>query len=391
MDPLGAALRHLDEASFAVRLVRPSPAAQSVARSLHSARDALIAALSPGEEEMDMERRTLIKLGTMGLGIAPMAALERLAAALRRVDPAVDDELLAAAADATHAMAKRWAVAPPGALSVAVNGHLERLTRLAGRAAMAPASRQRLNVLISDAAAFAGYLAQDLGRTASSRAHLRLAADVAREAGDGTLHALAIAAEALTYSRIRRGGDSRRTLWALRQAHRQLPATAPAPARAWIAAHTAKEHAVVGDAHGFNTWGEQAAADHARPLTRDPSGGFWSTAGFFTLNTQPAFLDDYLGRGLMLLDEPIAADVLGGVLRQVEDPRRRSLALVDLVDHHVSADELDAANTVGLQAVDHAEVHGLRERIADVRAARDRAGTRGARPMADLDRALTHA
>jgi len=256
---------------------------------------------------------------------------------------------------------------------------------------MTPASRQRLRVLISDAAAFAGYLSQDLGRTAASRAHLRLAADAAREAGDSSLHALAIAADALTYSRIRRGGDSRRTLWALRQAHRQLPETAPAPARAWVAAHTAKEHAATGDAYGFNAWGEQAASDHARPFAEEADGGFWSTAGFFSLNTQPAFLDDYLGRGLMLMGDPAAPDILRGVLDAVNEPRRRSLALVDLLDYHVTADELDAANTVGLQALDAAELGGFRERVADVRAARDRAGARGAGPMADLDRALTHA
>lgn len=150
------------------------------------------------------------------------------------------------------------------------------LTRLLDDGTMQPGERTRLATLAADTHLFAGWLALDSDLRGDARAYFRVARDLAREAGDRVLHALALDADGQMYA-LRtpehRRGDPGRAAWQIGQAHAGLPADAPAAARAWLAVDEARHRAMVGDTYGFQAGMVRAAeaVERLKPVTAPPA------------------------------------------------------------------------------------------------------------------------
>lgn len=333
---LRLALEALDDAGLALMLVRPTVAADAVRDGLTRAksvlRDELGAYLAAWETMgraggTDVERRFLLKLA----GLLPSATLlprsaERLSAGLSRPGP-LDAGLLDAVAAISEAYAGAYYVAPPQELLVLVQAHLDRIYRLTGASGL-PNHRRRVRALLSDGAAFAGWLSLDAGRPGAARSYLTLARDAAREAGDPTLHTLAIASHALLLTNVA-GTEPGEALWMLRQAGRQLPDDAPWEARAWLAVHTAKEYAAAGDRDAYLLHAQAAAATWDAPGGGESREGFFSPGGWFS-DVDGEWFQDCALRGLAHLTDPAAEPALRAALHQPGHPRREATLLETL-------------------------------------------------------------
>lgn len=131
---------------------------------------------------------------------------------------------------------------PAAALLGAASGHLRLARRLAEHAH--PAEKPRLFAAASEAAGLVGWLYADLANATAARSHYRLAVESAGRAGhpllwaymQGSLGQYAVSA-----------GEARQGLRLIRDAAARLPKTAPATARAWLAALDGVALAHLGD------------------------------------------------------------------------------------------------------------------------------------------------
>jgi hypothetical protein len=284
---LHAALQGVNDARAAASLARPDRGTAAIARQLADIETALRSALrtlssdlhhDDRNEGSEMQRRALLKLTTAlaGTAITPLAPLERIASALDHPGQ-VDAGLLDAYAEVTTTYAQAFYTLPPAQLTGPVRAHLDRLVALTNHPTT-PALRTRLEAMISDTAAFAGMLAYDLDQPGAARAHLTLAADAAQQAGDPTLHALAL--QARLHAQI--APHDPRTSALLDQALSTLPDHTPAAARAWLAVHHATDCAATGDRLGYEAGTEVARAAHQQP-DEPASASSASTAGITPL------------------------------------------------------------------------------------------------------------
>jgi hypothetical protein len=353
LDPAGEALRHLDEAAFAVRLARPGPAADAIARSVHAARNALRADADPlalghaGDDET--YRRTLLKLG--GLLVVAGAASRDLVGGLAEVatwEGSTDGKVLDALADLTTLLATGYHTLPPEQLLPAVQAHLNRtVARL--DAALSPADRARLGEVVGQTAALAGSLHFTLHRLGEARAHYELARQVARETDNLTVWAETTGLLSEVYSTIPRGGlhGDGRVARALAASAVQAAMDAPPGTVSWLAARLAEEHAAAGDA----TEADRAlhrAEQAATAEERRPGFGFLSDTGFYRVwDTQR--LRGYRGVVASLVGDTATATA---VLRDATAPdrtaRERANVGADLAAVYLTAGEpVQAAEIAG--------------------------------------------
>jgi len=375
VEHLRRALEDLDDAGLALMLVRPTLVADAVrdglARAKGVLRDELGAYLAAWEAigragGTDVERRFLLKLA----GLLPSAtrlpeSAERLAAGLSRPGP-LDGALLDAVAGISGAYAGAYYVAPPRELLVLVQAHLDRIYRLTGASGL-PTHRRRVRALLSDGAAFAGWLSLDAGRPCDARSYLTLARDAAREAGDPTLHALAVASHALLLTNVA-GAEPSEALWMLRQAGAQLSDDAPWEARAWLAVHTAKEYAAAGDRDGYLLHAQAAATTWDALGGGESREGFFSPGGWFS-DVDDEWFQDCTLRSLAHLTDPAAEPALRAALDQPGHPRREATLLETLAVCLARRAEPEQAAAAALGSLDAA--HGLPlwvDRVREVRA-----------------------
>lgn len=381
-DRVRLALELLDDAHLALMLVRPAHPRDRVARDVVAARASLSEALSQWEDDYrkdeDMRRRDLLKLASYAgtAAVVPYESLERLAAAL---NPAgwVDGPLLDTLALATTSYAKGYYVARPADLLGVVRVHVNRLAALAP-ASMSTGQRQRLGSLTSDTAALAGSLAWDADRRGESNAYFALARDSAREAGDATLHALAIASIGMNLD------DPTVTSWHLRQAVGGLPEEAPDSMRAWLHALHTRSLAAQGEQYGFHAAIEAVDTALNRWQHHDQMDGFWSDQGWFAYLGLPGWRDDYHAQGLAHLGHDDAADALASLIERAADRRQVARLHVSLAGWHLNRAEPAQAAVTAAQALG-----GTRQWDGQVRVLRGRLEPWADLPeVRDLDEAL---
>ncbi len=349
----------LADAGCLVSLVRPNPAADSLRRNVRAAREALEAALAlvtserasapPDafeEETHEMERRVLLKMGSV-LGVAAMAPLELLERVTRGAGRAapVDGGLLDDLASLTTIYASNYDSVPPSSLSQPVQAHMNRVTRLLD-GSLSPAARRRASSLAGEVAAFAGWLAFLKDQRGAARAHFALARDAAHEAEDDALYASVLGSMSYLCSRTHSStgqGDTATALALIDQANARLPAEAPASLRSWLAARQGVEHAADGDDYGYNRHIERA-----KEILRDARGepaqeGFFSDGGRFA-TWDEALLRGFEGTGLVLLGRAQEAEaVLWRTLSETPYSKRRSTTLADLAAAYVQQQEINQA------------------------------------------------
>jgi len=381
-DRVRLALELLDDANLALILVRPAHPVDRVASDVAAARDALSKALSQWEDadrkDEDMRRRDLLKLAGYAstAAVVPYETLERLAAALTPVGR-VDGPLLDTLALATTSYAKGYYVARPADLLGVVRVHLNRLAGLA-HASMTTGQSQRLGSMTSDTAALAGSLAWDADRRGESNAYFALSRDSAREAGDATLHALAIASIGMNHD------DPAVTSWHLRQAVGWLPEEAPDSMRAWLHALHARSLAAQGEHYGFHAAIEAVDVALDRWQQDAEVDGFWSDQGWFAYLGLPGWRDDYHAQGLAHLGHDDAADALVPLIAQAADRRQVARLHVSLAGWHLDREEPAQAAMTAAQALG-----GTRQWDGQVRALRGRLEPWADLPeVRDLDEAL---
>lgn len=314
-------------------------------RVVGAARSSLAVELLRGDE---MRRRDLLRFTGMfsAAAILPPDVRARIAEPmLTRVDRGVLDVY----AEATASYARGYYAAAPDDLLGVVRGHVNQLAAL-GQATMSPDLFQRWGLLVSDAAALAGWLALDAERRGDARAYFALARDAAHEAGNEVLHALAIASLAGSHD-AQHGGDPREATRYLRQATAELPDHAPDYARAWLHAQTAKEEAAAGDAYAFQAELQRVDRARERGGAGETPGPFWSATAWFSYLDPPGWRDDHQARGLAYLGSEDAGDALRRLLNAATDQRTRARLNVFLADWHLGRDEPVEAAAVAVEAL----------------------------------------
>jgi hypothetical protein len=322
---LSRARNAANDATMASSLIRPDKPAERVKEALTRVREGLntateavgdaLRSTDPGD---GMDRRGLLRAlsTTAATAVLPPSALDYLIEVAQAIGRSrrVDASLLTRLENVTSSLAQRFYQSRPEELTGPVRGLADTLTRLLDDAATEPGLRRRLGSLTADVYMFAGQLALDADLRGDARAYYRLARDLAREAHDEVLYALALDADGRMYALrtpANRRGDPRRAVWQLSQAHAGLPADAPAEARAWLAVDEARHRAMVGDRDGFHA-GMVRAADAVERLHSGqgaPSRGFMSAEGWFSLLHHDNWLTDFEGRRPAFLPRTLPAKV----------------------------------------------------------------------------------
>lgn len=357
-DPIDAVLSQVDLAMLAARMARPDGSALAIKSALRLAQDDLRRIRADTARRPRMSRSTAATV--------PLDTLQRLAEVSQR--PAtVDSVLLDSLDEATLDLAKGFYTARPQDLLGLARLHVNRLESLT-QLSMAIDHRHRLGSMISDAAALAGWSALDSDRKGDARAYFGLARDAAREAGDAVLHALAVASIGVYHAPAYGGMADGASTWHLRQAGGRLPQAAPDYARAWIAAHLAKEEAATGHTYAFHAALE--LVDHAleRADPREPVGSFWSDEAWFGYLGIHGWREGFRARGLAYLGHGDAGALIVRLLANAMDPRAVARLHLSLAEWHLGRDEPEQAATAATGALGatpawDAQARNLRRRL----------------------------
>lgn len=388
---LGERLRlageHLDHALLAVRMSRPDRPRDAAKRSLEAARSVLerasvdaarreaVAEPPRASQEIDMERRVLMK-ALMGASLVPTGALDALertrSASARQMR--TDDGLVWAFRSLLSAYSQGFETMEPGELVPSVAELVDRVTERLNEP-MAPAHRKALGEIASDSAGLAGWLSHSLNRQGHARAYFSLARDTAVEIDDPALHAMALGSLSQLCSTTPAGGweGSPPALRLLRQANDLLPAEASAGARTWLGARLAEECAAMGDGDGYER--NMARAEDAWSLGRigNDRGGFFSQQGFFAQWEDKRF-DGYRAICLVLLDEPyVAEDHLSRALaRTLGQSRGRATLLTDMTAAYALQGEPERACETARESIAASTEAGFPMGLQRLRGARKR-------------------
>jgi transcriptional regulator with XRE-family HTH domain len=282
---------------------------------------------------------------------------------------AVDPPLLHDLQSLTADFVRRHHYARPQVIVRPVRAHLLSLLDL-GRASIPPALRPALARTTAETAAIAGWVVfRGHGDLVNAHAHLALARQFAREAGDDTLMAQVLAASSSLYSSldIPRGERQRSSplaLSLLRAAQRKAR-TGPAQLHGWLAARIAAEQALRGDGHKARAGLTRAEATLPSCPQRDPGGLFcmWDETR----------LPGYAGKTLLILGDPAATKLLEQALAVTDAPHPRLGVLIDLAAARLRDEHADAAVALLIDAAQLAVKHGIdgfaRWRLQEGRAA----------------------
>lgn len=277
----------------------------------------------------------------------------------------------------TTALAGVYDDAAPHALMAPVMAHLEDVSRLLP-GVMLPKQRDRLLSLTGDLAVFVAYLALRSNRLDQMDAYLKLAESRAGQAGDRTLLAEIVSAQAYLYSPTVNGGrqgDPQITVKLLERAS-ELAVDAPGLVRSRVAARLAEERAMAKSADGSDEALDRAACalgDRRGHVMRET--GFLSTKGLYA-HWHADRIHGFQGMCDVFLDRPErAVPTLQARLDSPLPPVLRAINLTDLGAARASQDEpveaavhlveahklnLASGNTLGYQ-----RILGARERIDD--------------------------
>jgi hypothetical protein len=318
----------------------------------------------------DLMRRRQVLAGTLATaGVAATGAT----GSLLPFDPGAGSppgaaQLLAAA---TRSYRLLEATTPSRQLLAPVRAHLALARRLAGRwADGAPGPRPEY-AAVSEVASLAAWLHADLDEEQAAREHYRLAVRLAERSGDRLL--LPYQAGSLGAFAAERG-DARAALALLEDARRRLPADAPAPARAWLAAVEAVARAAAGDRDGALT--ALDAAERAVDAGRGGAPPAWPWVFAF----DGPKLSGYRAACAARLGDVAAAEgALAAARPALRSPKAHAGALVGLAEAHARRREAGEACRLAAEALDVARgldservagrVRALRRRLVPVRTA----------------------
>lgn len=415
---IAAAREGLSDAASALLFVRPDRAREAAERGLRAARLQLdganrvlesgdrvrdtatpsaarrYARLLPIEVDDDVHRRIMLKLLSFlgGAAAAPGTALARLRELEETVnhEGPVDGLRIDAFRTVTNAYAQEFITVPPQQLIDVLRAHVNRTVSCMELPTL-PSLRARLGTVVAETAALTGWVLHVAGQRGEAHAYFTLARDVAREVGDATAEAVALASMSSLYSTKNRGseGGSQAALRLLQQAAELVPHGAPTPAKAWINARVAEESAALGDTGAFAVSLEHALTIRANERRDDPLGSlvfmeqglmnFWGQQG-----EGPSLSE---GFGLSVLGDRRGVDRLTPLLHRVDNLPSRAVLLGDLVTAHVNNGDHDQAVRRAAQMVEVTVASGVLGRLERVRGLRRRMPD-GVPGLADLDELL---
>jgi transcriptional regulator with XRE-family HTH domain len=299
----------------AVAQIDAGLAAQGALVALLLSKDA--AGVTRGEEM----RRAEFNKAVVALAAALLLDRERLIGSEN-----VDAALLEDHESLTRDFAHRQHRARPQTILEPIRAHLSQLLSLENTS-LSPSMRQRLDRVIAETAALAGWVAfRSNGDLVTAHAQLALGRQHAREAGDDMLLAQLLAATSSLHSSLdlpRRGEDQSSPLaLSLLQAAQRKAGSGSLPVHGWIAVRLAMEQALRGDTRRARPLLGRAEVT----LPSQPSG---DSAGLFVIWDESRF-PGWAGKTLLLMRDPAATGLLEHALAVTTAPHPRLGLLVDL-------------------------------------------------------------
>jgi transcriptional regulator with XRE-family HTH domain len=267
----------------------------------------------------------------------------------------VDAALLEDHESLTRDFAHRQHHVRPQTILEPIRAHLNQLLSLENTS-LSPSMRQRLDRVIAETAALAGWVAfRSNGDLVTAHAQLALGRQHAREAGDDMLLAQLLAATSSLHSSLdlpRRGEDQSSPLaLSLLQAAQRKAGSGSLPVHGWIAVRLAMEQALLGDTRRARPLLGRAEAT----LPSQPSG---DSAGLFVIWDESRF-PGWAGKTLLLMRDPAATGLLEQALSMTTAPHPRLGLLVDLAMARMNEGDTDQAITLLVEGTQLAIERGI--------------------------------
>lgn len=327
--------------------------------------DEALEAAETVDKEDDVRRRQFLQYMSVVTG-ATMLDWDRLAAMLRGQLGPGDRVLVDDLEVMTRSYARQVETVAPGSLLPALRSHLAMLSgSLHG--GQPESVRLRLLSMTGETAVLAGRLSWLLENRGEARQCWNLACELAREAGDDTLLAEALANQRVLHSTIpNRGqyGRPDRALALLDAAEDRLNAASSPYTRTMVLLSRAEDQAAVGNADA--SLRDLEAAERAISAVTGPDDGFYAL-------WDSRRVAGYRGSCALALQQPEEASaVLEAALAETDDALigQRCAVMTDLATAYAMQREVERSAALLLDAADTAERAGLGELIQRVTGAR---------------------
>lgn len=327
--------------------------------------DEAVEAAETVDKEDDVRRRQFLQYMSVVTG-ATMLDWDRLAAMLRDQLGPGDRVLVDDLEVITRSYARQVETIAPGSLLPALRSHLGMLSGSL-HSGQPESVRLRLLSLTGETAVLAGRLSWLLENRGEARQCWNLACALAKEAGDDTLLAEALANQRVLHSTIpNRGqyGRPDRALALLDAAEDRLSATSSPYTRTMVLLSRAEDQAALGNAEA--SLRDLEAAEATIDSVTSPDNGFYAL-------WDSSRVAGYRGSCMLALDLPEeASTVLEGALAQTNETLigQRCAVMTDLATAYAMQREVERSAALLLHAADTAERAGLGELIQRVIGAR---------------------
>ncbi|MGH8886426.1 MAG: hypothetical protein ACRDYX_14875 [Egibacteraceae bacterium] len=310
--------------------------------------------MTPDEWTAEVDRRQMLGLAASGTVVLLLPVPELVAAAQflegRRRIGAGD---LATATRVATDIAVAYADTPDADVVRAAKTQVYTLLDLLDRATMSSGTNTQLRAVASDAASLAGYADLQGGRLDKAERWFAKALELARQAGDRRLEALALASSACIP--LAAPQPDRTLVLEAFEAAAAFQRFLPPAERAWLFSYLGRERAAVGDALSSGRFLEQARTAAARIQGDDPGWGLWSTHG--TLPMRPELC---LATRSLLLNRPTEAiEIFDAELDGTTAPIGRANLHRRVMQACVALGDPDRACASAHTTLDEAKKYGL--------------------------------
>jgi len=343
--------------------------------------------MTPDEWIKEVNRRKVVEALTKTGLLLPVPKLTAAAQLLEgRRSLGMGD--VALATDIATGIAAAYLKAPDTDAVRAAKAQVYTLVDRFKHAAMSGATRTRLTAVASDAACVAGSGYLNAGHLDEADRWFEDALDLARQAGDRRLEALALASCA--WVPLHKPDPDRAAALAALEAAAGFQRFLRPAARAWVFASLSEQHAVLGDDQVSGRFLEHALAAAALIRYEGPGWGLWSVQGALD-GWEGVRAQVFTGIRSLGLGRPAEAlELFEGALEGTTQPVRRSSLHEHLMQACVGLEDPDRACASAHTALDEAEEYGLGlwpEKIRKVRATFPEPWAK-LRPVIELDERL---